>query len=596
MTTYKYGTKNLSINNAEAFIASLSAEDGRDTKKSSILYAVIGNVYPWAAEPTQDEIIDTSGFLNYDVHRKFIGGKKINSNDVSHAIPRYDWNQGEIYSMYRDTDKNLFDRKFYVFTDEFNVYKCLNNNRNSPSTVKPAGYSTTPFTTSDGYTWKYMYTIQLGEAEKFLTAVHIPVKTLTVSDGSTESSRQLAVQTAAVNGSIDVVEVVNFGSGYSSIANGIVEEGGRFSIRISTSENPDPNDNYYNGSTLYVLSGTGAGQLRRIIDYDGGTKTFTVNTAFAVVCNTDSTVIVSPTLTIIGDGSGAKAYTIVDNASGQISNVQIIDTGSGYSRAEAIISSNSIHGSGATANVIISPVGGHGSDAIRELYGDKVILNVQFQGTEGVSNNGNGFIPSNTEFRTIAIIKDPKLKVNSNNEIISIEKIANTSNSPQTLRLTHRLVISYNDMNTQTRLPVDSFEVRDIVTNQRNVLRATLGQLEFVTELSPIERTRQAVTNAVKGANGNIVFLRKDESTPSDDSFYTLYLTDVDSYGPYPAFTKDDVLLSSQDARTAERATVESIKGPEANTYSSQVLYIENVQAVTKSINQVEDIKIILDF
>jgi hypothetical protein len=43
-----------------------------------------------------------------------------------------------------------------------------------------------------------------------------------------------------------------------------------------------------------------------------------VNTAFATTPNTDSRVIVSPTLTIIGDGSGAKAYTRVNSNTGII--------------------------------------------------------------------------------------------------------------------------------------------------------------------------------------------------------------------------------------------------------------------------------------
>ena len=41
---------------------------------------------------------------------------------------------------------------------------------------------------------------------------------------------------------------------------------------------------------------------------------------------------------------------------------------------------------------------------------------------------------------------------------------------------------------------------------------------------------------------------------------------------------------------------VEAIKGPEANTYSGQILVTENVQPVTRSPEQTEDIKIILDF
>jgi hypothetical protein len=594
MAVYRYATKDLSINNAKAFVSALSAADGRNTKNSVVLYAVFGNVYPYANEPTPVLPLDNEQYLQYEAHRQFIGAKKVTTGDVSHVVPRYNWTSGTVYSMYRDTDIDLYFRRYYVLTNEFNVYKCLYNNKGSASTVKPTGFSTTPFTTSDGYTWKYMYTISLGEANKFLTSVHMPVKTITLGNGSTESDRQLAVQNAAVNGAIEVIETVDVGANYLQIANGVVEAGGRFTVRLSTaggSDSVSPINNIYNGFSIYIISGTGAGQLRRIIDYAGTTKTLTVNTAFQTTPNTDSRVIVSPTITIIGDGAGAKAYSRVNSVTGAIANVAMIDVGSGYTRAQALITANSIHGSGATANVVISPVGGHGSDPIRELAADKIMLNVQFSGSEGVSANGNGYIPSNTEFRTISILKDPVLKVDANNNTVSVESIANTSNSPNTLRLTTRLTISYNQMDGST--PQNPLQIRDIITNERNRLRAETGALEFVTELSPVARVNASLANAVKGANGNVVYIREDE-TESDPSFYTVYINNVESYANFPAFVKDDVILKSTEE--TQIATVEAIKGPEANTFSGLILITENIQAVTRDPEQVEDIKIILDF
>jgi hypothetical protein len=594
MAVYRYATKDLSINNAEAFIDALSASDGRNTKNSVILYAVLGKQYPYANEPTPVNPEDNEQYLQYEAHREFIGGKRITTSDVSHVAPRYNWTSGTVYSMYRDTDEDMYDRAYYVFTDQNNVYKCIFNNKGGASTVKPTGFSTSSFTTSDGYTWKYMYTISLGDANKFLTSVHMPVKTITASDGSTESDRQLAVQNAAVNGAIEVIETVDVGSGYYEVANGVVESGGRFTVRLSTAgDDPaSPIDNFYNGSSVYIISGTGAGQLRRVTDYAGTTKTLTVNTAFATTPNTDSRVIISPTLTIIGDGSGAKAYTRVNANTGIIDSINMIDLGSGYTRAQALITANAIHGTGATANVVISPVGGHGANPVRELSADKVMLNVQFKNsTSGVSANGNGYIPSNTVFRTIAILKDPVLKCDSNNNILAVEAIANTSNSPNTLRFTTRLQISYNQMDGST--PQNPLAVRDIITNERTRLKAELGTLQFVTDLSPVTRATNALTNAVKGANGNIVYIREDE-TETDPSFYTVYLNNVEGYADNVPFTKDDVILKSTSE--TQIATVEAIKGPEANTFSGQILYVENVQAVTRDPDQTEDIKIVLDF
>jgi len=588
MAVYRYATKDLSITNAEAFKAALSASDGRSTKNSVILYVCIGRTNPWPNEPTPENPPDNEQYLHYEVMRRMIGAKKVTTGDVSHVIPRYDWTSGTVYSMYRDTDTDMYERAWYVLTDENNVYICLYNNKGAQSTIKPTGFSTLPFTTSDGYTWKYLYTISLGDAQKFMTAVHMPVKTITAADGSIESSRQLAVQNAAVNGAILVVETNQTGSGYYQVANAAVVSAGVNTLRISATANPETTDNFYNGSSVYVTDGTGAGQLRRIINWSGSTRTLTVNTAFATVCNTDSRVIISPTVTIIGDGQGAKAYSLVDTSTGAIANVAVINVGSGYTRAQALITANSTHGAGATANVIISPLGGHGHDPIRNLHGDKLMLNVQFNGSEGQSNTGKGYIPSNTEFRTISILRDPVLKVDANNDIVSVEHIANTSNSPATLRLTTRFGISYLSPEL-----IGNIVPNNILTNLRNYNRAVSGKLEFVTQFGTAARTAAALSNAVLAANCNVVYARDDE-TVDDSYFQTLYINSVESYSDYPAFTKDDVLLKSTSATPL--ATVESISGPEANTFSGEIIFTENVQAVTRDPDQIEDIKIILDF
>jgi len=587
-----YTSKELSILNAKAFVESLSHEDGRNTKASNILYAMLGKIEAWTNEPNPDTPIQTDFDKHGDIWRHAIGAKRIQPGNVSHVVPRYNWTAGTVYAMYRDRDTNLYTRPFYVMTDENNVYKCLYNNKGAVSTVKPTDLSTLPFTLSDGYTWKYLYTISLGEADKYLTAAHMPVKTITSSDGSVEGDRQVAVQNAAVNGSIEIVETVAPGSGYHKIANGVVESATTTTIKLSAAGDNPPSsvDNFYNNSSIYINTGTGAGQLRRIIDYVGATKTFVVNSAFTTIANTDSRVIVSPSIVIRGDGQGALAYTEVD-AQGTIANVSVISVGRGYTEAYATITANSIHGGGATANVIISPVGGHGRDSVRELGGDKILLNVQFEGSEGISANGNGYIPANTDFRSISILKDPILKCDSNNNFVAVEAIANTSNSPATLRLTTRALVSYQQMNGDT--PVNAFTVGETISNERVRLLAENGGLEFVTELNPNKRAVQAANNAALGANADIIFIKRAE-TESDTSFYNIYLNNVQSYSNRVPFTNDDQIIKRGFA--TKIATISSIKGPEANTHSGEILYTENIEKVTRDVDQTEDIKIILDF
>ena len=583
-----YASKEMNIMGAKAFVDSVNESDGRSTKNSTVLYAVLGKSTHWPNEPNSPTATETIKDKHYTIWKDAIGAKKINATDVSHVVPRHDWVTGTVYPMYKHTNINLYESDFYVLTDQNNIYKCLYNNKGGQSTVKPAGFSTTPFTTSDGYTWKYMYTVSLGLANKFLTASHVPVQTLTATDGSTEQTNQLAVQNASVNGAIQIIETNDVGSGYGMLNSTPVIGATSTTIQLAQG-NPSSVDNHYNGDSVYIQSGTGLGQLRRIVNYDGSTRTLTTNTGFSTTPDTTSTVLISPTVNIIGDGVGALAYSLV-NTNGNISNVNVIAVGSKYTHATAHISSNTIQGTGATANVIISPIGGHGKDAIRELGGNKICLNAQFKGSQGVSATGAGYIPANTEFRTVSILKDPILKVNSNNAIMT-EAIANTSNSADTLRLMTRLNISYQQV--INNVPQNQFQVDDEITNERMRLNAENGTIGFITELNASARANQSVAQASNGANGTIVFI-KDDETISDTSFFNIYLNNVDSYGNHIAFTKNDILLKR--GSPTKVATVSTISGPEANTYSGEFIHVENFQKVDRAIDQTEDIKVILDF
>ena len=69
------------------------------------------------------------------------------------------------------------DALFYVVTDEFNVYQCIDNNNNSASTEKPTGTTVDAIKTTDGYIWKFLYNIPIALRNKFLTDTYMPVVT-----------------------------------------------------------------------------------------------------------------------------------------------------------------------------------------------------------------------------------------------------------------------------------------------------------------------------------------------------------------------------------------------------------------------------------
>jgi hypothetical protein len=203
-------SKNLQVFNAKQFRESVAEAS------PSRLYLSYGLTTPWAndAEPTQ---ANTSVKTEYQVWQNMVGAKAITGNDIRHVVPRYDWASGQTYMAYDDkTDSiDLYanNYNFYILTEDWNVYKCLSNNRGGLSTVKPTSVSyTAPSIETDGYIWKYMYTISPSEQLKYTTTSYMPVKTLLADD----NSLQWKVQNNAIAGGIEFIKVENIGSGYKS--------------------------------------------------------------------------------------------------------------------------------------------------------------------------------------------------------------------------------------------------------------------------------------------------------------------------------------------------------------------------------------------
>lgn len=184
---------------------------------SDILYLTYGKVDAWANDSSPD-IANTSIQSLSGVWNNMIAGIRVLGGDIRHVIPRYNWTANTSYIAYDDTNPTLITggNQFYVLTSDYNVYKCIANNNNSLSTVMPTSLSTTNVTnTADGYIWLYMYTLNDAELVRFTTSAYIPVKTLSVNDGSL----QWQVQQNSIDGDIKSIVVTNSGSNYLTPAN-----------------------------------------------------------------------------------------------------------------------------------------------------------------------------------------------------------------------------------------------------------------------------------------------------------------------------------------------------------------------------------------
>ena len=213
--------KNLRVFNAEQFKQSIS--DG-----NANVYLSFGKSDPWV-DDGQPPASTANTKSEYDIWYNMIGAKKVVTSDLRHAIPRINWTANTVYTQYDDLSESAANT--YVMTDEYKVYRCLDNRANSNSSIKPTSINTSGvFSTSDGYTWKYLYTVNEEEVLRFLTDDYIPVKTLTLDD----NSLQWDVQAAATPGQIYSIKVTNSGNNYTNAANLLVSVFGDGNGAIAT--------------------------------------------------------------------------------------------------------------------------------------------------------------------------------------------------------------------------------------------------------------------------------------------------------------------------------------------------------------------------
>jgi hypothetical protein len=180
--------------------------------KKSYIFAVLGKQTAWTANtevvPPPEETTDSYNQL----YRNSLFAKRLTNADASFVVRRIDWEQNTIYDQY-DDDNFSYNDDFYVMNTNYKVFKCLDNNSGAASTQQPdITLSSTsleePYVeTSDGYKWKYLYTLNSLQRQKYLTQDWMPV------------SANKFVSAASVNGSIDVVRVTNSGNNYTNGTN-----------------------------------------------------------------------------------------------------------------------------------------------------------------------------------------------------------------------------------------------------------------------------------------------------------------------------------------------------------------------------------------
>ena len=493
-----------SLEGADATQSDLQAGSNRDR-----LYVFIGRPQEWDNENAPPTPVDSFQEFS-DTFSDMISLKRVLANDTIQVVRRIDWTPpeqttgglGYVYDMYRHDYSStktassgatkLYDADFYVVNSQYQVYKCIYNGTSpsdpngNPSTVEPTGTSTSIITTSDGYRWKYLYTIPVGQVLKFFSNDYMPV----LSD--------VAVTGDAVGGEIDTVVIQASGTGYN-------------------------NGTYEN-------------------------------------------------VPIKGDGVGGRVSLVVDG--GKVVSATVTSGGSGYTFGKIIIDEvNGIGagtGTGAAIDVIIPPELGHGSDPTKELGGYRVMINTKFTYDEG-----SGDFPTDNDYRRIGLVINP--------------------NQYGTTELTSAITLSATRAVIFSPTFTGTFSTDEIITQSRTVGGQQVTARGRVISWNTTTKVLKYYQNRIDGVfpeiTGNLTEFEGGNPVTGATSG-----TSADPDINFPVVSGVSTRVINNTEYDLGMSFTNGYAKPEIDPNSGEIIYIDNRGAISRAGDQIEDIKIVIEF
>ena len=541
----------------------LNASHFKEQIEGSSVYVGIGKSDVWSL--TTSDTTDTTPTIPEDnleqlgeARANFIAMKKIISADIAHVVPRHTWTSGNSYYSWDSDDASIFDKAFYIITSEFKVYKCIIAGGGA-SSIQPTQTLTAPTAESDGYTWKYMYTISVADAEKFLTNSYMPVKTVSLAASA-------VVAVASTTATIILTETV------SDIHVGMTVTG----TNVGSSKKVDA----INGSVL-TLSGAPTGSVTGILTFaynaDGDAETVLSEADYAQYLNqkasrdsvtaggierialvnasgievssigTGYTSNTGVAVAITGDGTGATVTTTsgVTVSGGAVTGITIANKGTNYRVADIVISGGA--GSDATARAVIAPKAGHGVDPVSELGGFFVALNTKLDGNDG------GDITVGNDFRQITLINEPRVH--------SATPLGGNIATADTLKGTKAL-----DFNSSA--VVGNYVIDELIVGAGG---AQAYVVEKDTSNGLLRYHQNSKTGYKNFATGEVVTGQTSASA---------YALEANASSQISGLTYiDDAVVAADVDRS-----------------SGEILFLENRNPISRTTTQIEDIKVIIEF
>ena len=588
-----------------------NAQDFADSfATNTTFYAFAGKNYPYTGgDANVAQPFDDISTINFDVYQDMLFGKKVEPNNVKMMVKRNDWVSGTVYKQYDNKDPNLTSEQFYVGANVGSVYavfKCLYNPGGNTASIDPPATVlnyTNFYETSDGYHWKYMYSVNTATFSSFATSAYVPVV------------RDQNVIDAATPGSIDVINVEYAGSGYTNHLTGIfsgtnndITVNGNtllYSVNVYASSITG----IYNGCYLYITSGAEAGKYSTI------TSSFSNNSGKYVIIETpfensippSSTYEISPRVTIFGPGDqtiNAEARAILTGTT--VSKVQILNPGEVFGYATANVYAYSSVGvtDPAVLRPIVSPIEGHGGNPEEELKSSFVGISVKFANTESGT-----IIANSSSYRTIGLIRDP-LYANVTFDVSSVSSFVSGERINQANTTASGKIVAINATSFSVTNVHGVFELGDSSNNV--IYGSDSGANCYIT--ANIKITGQSkdfttynqtytYTGTLTGSfSGSETVYQGSLSTSNAKHIFSNSTTLIVSnkLGKFVStnlsFPNTFVTGNTSGAKFFINNIIASEKKPDIISGSGDVFYIENIEPITRSDTQTETLKMVISF
>ena len=310
---------------------------------------------------------------------------------------------------------------------------------------------------------------------------------------------------------------------------------------------------------------------------DGGIKIVTV-TNNGVGLGTANSVYTS--VPIRGDGSGAQCTIVVD-ANSQVSSVTVSNQGSGYTYGNVDLIAGGVP-TGTTRptfDVIIPPQGGHGADIYRELGAFNVLL---YSRIENDSTNPD-FITGN-QIARVGVVENPQQF--GSTTLLSADKASALS----------ALKLVGTGYSTAT-FSGDSYFTQTVSTGTTAVGRVvsydqTTGVLKFWQDrsLAGFNTVGTAQTQPTYGFD-----LTEFSSSPGTGGSLVISPTTGQDLSIDTVFSGISTVINNRTYYLGQ-TFASGIANPEVKAHSGSIIYVDNRPSITRSSNQKEDIKVILQF